>query len=161
MSVTNRKPGSEFIATATATAVRRAALNLLARREHSVLELHHKLRRRGFLPELIGPVLEQLVAENLLNETRYAEVYAYGRVDKGYGPLRISQELRERGVAETIVAAILADLDDLWMKRLAAVRRKRFGAELPKDAAGQAQQLRFLRHRGFTVEQIKRLFRES
>lgn len=158
--MTNYKTNPELV-DATPAQVRNTALNLLARREHSVLELQHKLARRGFASAMVNVVLDQLVAEDLLNETRYAEVYAHHRVDKGYGPLRIRQELRERGVEDAIVSAILAELDDLWMKKLAQVQRKRFGELLPKDIGEQARQTRFLRHRGFTLEQIRCLFRKT
>ena len=158
-SVTNSKTNLDLFA--TPTQVRDVALNLLARREHSILELKHKLVRRGFTSATVKMVLDQLVAEDLLNETRYAEVYAYHRVDKGYGPLRIRQELRERGVEDAIVSAILGELDDLWMKKLTQVQRKRFGEPLPRGIAEQARQTRFLRHRGFTLEQIRHLFRKT
>jgi regulatory protein len=136
-----------------------AALRLLARREHSVFELHHKLRHRGFAPAVIDAVFQQLVAEDWLNDNRYAEVYAHSRADKGYGPLRIQRELGERGVSEEIITAALNPLEDFWMPRLAALYRKRFAGVRPRDAAGQAGQVRFLRQRGFTLEQINGLFR--
>lgn len=143
----------------TPAEVRQTALNLLARREHSVLELRQKLLQRGFPKGLIESVLERLSAEDLLSETRFAETYAHNRVDKGYGPLRIQQELRERGISDAAVSTILSDLDDFWMAKLAQVHRKRFGEKLPVDTAGRSQRVRFLRHRGFTLDQINRLFR--
>ena len=139
--------------------VRQVALGLLARREHSILELHHKLSRRGFTPAQVESVLERLVEQNLLNETRYAEVYAQGRVDKGYGPLRIRRELRERGVPDAIVSAVLAELDEDWMPKLTQLHRKRFDAVRPRAMAEEARQMRFLRQRGFTLEQIQALFK--
>ncbi|MEZ5583185.1 MAG: regulatory protein RecX [Candidatus Competibacteraceae bacterium] len=66
-------------------------MQLLARREHTVLELQHKLAQRGFASVDIDSVLADLISEDLINEERYAEVYAHSRADKGYGPLRISR----------------------------------------------------------------------
>ncbi len=142
----------------TAEAVKATALNLLARREHSRLELHHKLTRRGYPSEIVAAVLEHLLAEDLLNESRYAEMYANSRFDKGYGPLRIRGELRERGIEDSVIAAILGDLDDFWMRKLTQLQYKRFSGILPGDAVNRARQIRFLRHRGFTLEQINQLF---
>ena len=141
--------------------LRQTSLNLLARREHSVLELRHKLMRRGFPLPLVEAVLERLVAEDLLSDSRYAEVYANTRIDKGYGPLRVDRELRERGVSDDAIAAILKDLEDFWVKKLVQVHRKRFGGVKPTDMAEQVRQMRFLRHRGFTIDQIKNLFRRE
>ncbi len=145
---------------ALSAAARQTALQLLARREHSTLELHHKLMRRGVPVPLIETVLGRLIEEDLLNDARYAEVYAHSRVDKGYGPIRIQRELRERGVSENIAANVLGEFDDLWMNTLARVHHKRFGQALPSTAMGRAQRMRFLRHRGFTLEQIKNFLQD-
>lgn len=143
---------------ATPHLIRAKALELLTRREHSRLELRQKLLQRGFTVDQIGPVLDQLVTERLLDETRYAELYACSRADKGYGPLRIARELRERGVPEVIVVTTLAQLENEWLSKLRTIHRKRFKSQQPTDAAGRMQQIRVLRQHGFTLDQIKQLF---
>jgi regulatory protein len=159
--VTSQKPKSRDGLDGPSAKARQVALGLLARREHSVLELNHKLLRRGFGSAEVEQVIEGLSAENLLSDVRFAEVYAHSRVDRGYGPLRIRRELRERGVSDDTVSGILTELDDDWSKHLVRVHHKRFGDRLPTNAAEKASQLRFLRHRGFTLEQIKRLFQQK
>ncbi|MBK8182199.1 MAG: regulatory protein RecX [Candidatus Competibacteraceae bacterium] len=144
--------------TAAPAVIRAKALELLARREHSRLELRQKLIQRGFGAEQIGPVLEQLVTERLLDESRYAELYACSRADKGYGPLRVARELRERGIPEEVVATTLATLNDNWLAKLRDLHRKRFKSHRPTDAAGRMQQTRVLRQHGFTLDQIKLFF---
>jgi regulatory protein len=137
---------------------REIALSLLARRDHSRLELRYKLIRRGVMSPIIDALLNQLVGEDLINEARYAEVYAYGRSDKGYGPLRIHQELRERGIDEAIISSTLRRLDDFWMSNLAKLHHKRWSSTKVASAADEVKRIRFLRQRGFTLEQIKQLF---
>ncbi|MBL8258738.1 MAG: regulatory protein RecX [Candidatus Competibacteraceae bacterium] len=149
---------SEKAPDAAPAAIRAKALELLARREHSRLELRQKLIQRGFASERVEPVLDRLIEERLLDERRYAELYACARADKGYGPLRIDRELRERGVPQEAVAAALTELADRWPTQLRALHRKRFKSLLPADAAGRMQQTRVLRQHGFTLEQIKQLF---
>lgn len=139
----------------------RAALALLARREHTRLELGAKLARHGMDASAIGAALERLETEGLLSERRFAEVYAASRFDRGYGPLRLRAELRERGVSETIVSDILAGFDAQWPVRLAALARRRFGPQPPGDARERAQRTAFLRGRGYTGEQIARLMRHA
>lgn len=136
------------------------ALGLLARREHSALEMHHKLSRRGFEADIIAEVLADLQASDWLSDERFAEIYAHARADRGYGPLRIRQELRERGVDDATVAAVLGTLSDFWQTKLAQVQHKRF-RHAPQNLKDRAQQLRFLRHRGYTLEQINLFFRET
>lgn len=152
------RTSSESAGVAAPAVIRAKALELLARREHSRLELRQKLIQRGFPAESVGPVLDRLVAERLLDENRYAELYACARADKGYGPLRIARELRERGVPDDAVAATLAGLADDWLPKLRALHRKRFKAVAPTDAAGRMRQIRVLRQHGFTLDQIKHLF---
>lgn len=148
----------ESVAAADPAAVRAKAMELLARREHSRLELRQKLLQRGYPPAQIDPALDQLIEERLLDEGRYAELYACGRADKGYGPLRIARELRERGVPDDLVTATLAALADDWLTKLRELHRKRFKSHVPADAASRIQQTRVLRQHGFTLDQIKHLF---
>lgn len=138
--------------------VRAKALELLARREHSRLELRQKLLQRGFSTERIEPALDRLMAERLLDEGRYAELYACARADKGYGPLRIARELRERGVPEERVTVALADLERDWPAKLRELHRKRFKSCIPADGAGRMRQTQVLRQHGFTLDQIKQFF---
>lgn len=152
---------SEQVGADDPTAVRAKALELLARREHSRLELRQKLIQRGFPADHIEPALDQLVEERLLDEARYAELYACGRADKGYGPLRIGRELRERGVPQELVDTVLAGLEDDWLPKLRELHRKRFKSLVPSDAAGRMQQTRVLRQHGFTLDQIKHLLEGS
>lgn len=149
---------SEEASAADAALIRAKAMELLARREHSRLELRQKLMQRGFPSGPIEPVLDQLVADRLLHEGRYAELYACGRADKGYGPLRIARELRERGIPDELTDATLAALDEFWMSKLRELHRKRFQSRIPADAAGRMQQTRVFRQHGFTLDQIKVLF---
>ena len=149
---------SEEAGAADSALIRAKAMELLARREHSRLELRQKLMQRGFPSDLIEPVLDQLIEDCLLHEGRYAELYACGRADKGYGPLRIARELRERGIAEENVVTTLAALEELWLPKLRELHRKRFKALIPTDTAGRNQQTRVFRQQGFTLDQIKHLF---
>ena len=140
---------------------REGAVRLLARREHSRLELAHKLALRGHEAGPVDTALAALEAEGLLSDARFAELYAQTRADKGYGPLKIRAELRGRGVADALVADALAGLDGTWDQNLTRLAGKKNGRGRRPDAgpAERARQQRFYRQRGFTLEQIDRLFR--
>jgi regulatory protein len=98
-------------------------------------------------------VLDCLVAEGLQSDARFAENYARQRADKGFGPLRIGLELRQRGVE--VPADGLGDEASGWAERAARVRSRRFGKGRPGDLRERARQARFLEYRGFTAEQIR------
>lgn len=137
-------------------AVRRVAMDLLARREHGRAELSRKLRQRGAAQELIDPALDRLAEEGLLNESRYLESYIASRARAGYGPVRIREELSQRGLPRGEIDSALSESGVDWSENLREVWRRKF-ARLPQDARERAQQGRFLSYRGYSMEAISRL----
>ena len=136
-------------------------MDFLARREHSEAELRRKLATRGFDADLIETTLADLVAENLLSNTRFAEAFVHSRYQRGSGPQKIHAELRERGIDDGLIEDSIAGYDLQWRERVREVREKKFGAGLPGDYKERARQMRFLQQRGFTPEQISSVFKEA
>ena len=95
-----------------------------------------------------------LKAAGMQSDARYTEAYVRNRMAKGYGPVRISRELHERGIREELVAQVLAAMETDWEELVQAVRQKKFGRQVPADFKEQARQSRFLQYRGFTYQQI-------
>lgn len=139
-------------------AVRRTAMDLLARREHGRVELTRKLRQRGAPPELIEPELDRLTEEGLLSETRYLESFVSYRARSGYGPMRIREELGQRGLARADIDQALRECGIDWREQMAEVWQRKFG-EQPNDAKERAKQGRFLAYRGYSMDMISRLLR--
>lgn len=137
------------------------ALNLLARREHSDRELERKLLGRGFSGQEVRSVIQELVQQGSLSNTRFAEQYVYSRVEKGFGPLRIRAELRERGVDDGVSGPFMDTNAEIWDERASAARTKRFGPNLPVDFKERARQTRFLQQRGYTQDQIRHVLSAS
>ena len=142
----------------TPVAVRRAAMDLLAQREHGRVELARKLRRRGAPPELIDNALDRLAEEGLLDESRYLESFIASRARAGYGPLRIREELAQRGLPREAIEQALGEYGVDWAEQLSELWQRRFGVR-PQDPKERARQGRFLAYRGFSMEQISRLLR--
>ncbi|OQW93942.1 MAG: hypothetical protein BWK79_08475 [Beggiatoa sp. IS2] len=136
--------------------IRQKAIALLGHREHSVFELRQKLVRYPFESSLIELVLAQLQADNLLNEERFIESFMRARIAKGHGPLRIQQELRQRGIAEYSIEMN----DPAWIEQASRARQKRFGSSFPHDPHEKAKQMRFLQYRGFSHTQIRMVLKE-
>lgn len=134
--------------------IRLQAMNLLARREHLRQELVLKLGKRfgADAADEITAVLDDLETENLLCDQRFAGSYIRQRVGKGYGPDRIRQELRQKGVASELLDIAMDEADVDWVERAAQVRLKKFGPTPPADFQEKARQLRFLNYRGFGGE---------
>ena len=132
---------------------------MLARREHSEKELQQKLITRGFNADVVSEVITQLKQQGSQSDHRFADAFVHSRIEKGYGPLRISQELREKAIADDLIETLLTNRDEDWMVRVANVREKKFGQSMPTDYKEQARQSRFLQYRGFSGEHIRRSFK--
>jgi regulatory protein len=133
------------------------AIAALARREYSRAELTHKLRLHTgdeHSAEL-KRVLDELQAKGLLSDARFAAMLARSRGQR-FGAARIRQELREHGLDDDLVRAVMEPLAQTEEQRARAVWRKRFG-RAPVNAAERARQLRFLSQRGFATDVILRV----
>jgi len=162
--------------------VRVAAMNLLARREHSLSELNAKLSRRFEVPEMVAAVLHDLQRKNLQSDERYAESLLRQRLQKGYGPGRVRQDMRERGLDEAAIAAAHAAVEPDWFAAAEAAFTRKFGDPFADAAAGEprdsddsaidpaarrearqaafkekARRQRFMQYRGFATEHFRHL----
>ena len=128
---------------------RKAALDLLARREHGVAELRAKLADREFTPEEIEATLAALQREGLLSESRFLEAFVASHARRGHGPVWIRAELERKGVSGEAIREALEAAEVDWDAEAEAVRVKRFGTEPPADFKERARQARFLQYRGY------------
>ena len=138
-------------------ALRERALGLLARREHSRLELRRKLADDDLAPVTLEGVLDDLAAAGLQSDRRYAESFVRSRIARGQGPVRIRQELRRRGVEAALAEQALEEAEADWTDLLREAHRKRFGDAPPDDRREQARRARFLAQRGFPEAAIRKL----
>ena len=130
---------------------------MLARREHSAFEIRRKLKQRDIADDEIEAAVERLQHEGLLSDERYAESYIHMRMARGYGPLRIAIELRERGVAESVFGQYLyADNMD-WASVLKAAYTKKYANAACDSYREKAKRIRYLQYRGFALDQIHAL----
>ncbi len=138
--------------------IRKKAMDLLARREHSRTELQRKLRQRFVDSEdEIALQLDRLAAEGLQSDQRFTDSYLRMRAQAGFGPQRIRLELRERGIADSDIAAALRDTEIDWTAQLQRVYDKKFAGSPAEDTREVAKRQRFLHYRGFDAEQIRNL----
>ena len=73
---------------------------------------------------------------------------------KGYGEVRLTLELRQKGIdSEQIKQTLLAAEID-WFEVARQVKEKKFGAAYEVSFAKRAKQQRFLQYRGFNFDQI-------
>lgn len=138
-----------------ASDLRARALALLARREHSRAELVRKLERAGFARDDIAPLLDEFETKNWLSDRRFAESWVADHRARA-GSVKLAYDLRQRGVPDAIIEAVLGEHRDSELDRAHAVWQKKFGT-LPVGPSDKAKQMRFLQSRGFTSEVVRRV----
>jgi regulatory protein len=136
-------------------AARLAALKLLNRRDYGARELTARLVARSFELATAAAAVEQLVAEKLVDDARYAEHFVAYHANRGQGPVGIAYKLREAGLSQEQIAAAVDPGSAEWNARCAGVRRKRFGIKPPATWVQRGRQARFLTQRGFTADQVR------
>lgn len=134
--------------------LRERTLRLLARREHSRAELARKLAQAGFAQHAIEALLDEFEEKNWLSDRRFAESYVADHRARA-GSIKLAFDLRQRGVSDTLIEAVLSKNRDSELERAREVWEKKFGS-VPTDAAEKARQMRFMQGRGFTSEVIRR-----
>lgn len=139
--------------------LRARALRLLARREHSRLELSRKLAPHARDPGEVADLIEDLVRRGWLSEQRVVEQTIHARRDK-LGSQRIRHELLEKGVPEELVGRVLPQLRDGDMAAARALWQRKFG-KLPETMAERAKQVRFMQSRGFALETVLRIIKKG
>ncbi len=142
--------------------LRRSAMDSQARREHSRYELFNKLRSKfpDSLHENIDTVLDKLESDKLLSDTHFTEAYIRYRKSKGYGPVFIRHHLNGCKVPTDIINEQLFFDDPDWEVILRTLLEKKLRGEMPKRGSKELQKIqRFLLSRGFTMEQMLKLWR--
>ncbi len=139
-------------------AVRRAAMNLLARREHSFHELLTKLEAK--YPDydrdaIVLPALTRLRDENLQSDSRFASAWVNYRAGRGFGPLKIASELHPRKLDRDLLNSALYLEGPDWEEKCFDALCRKFKVRDNPSREERARWQRFLMQRGFGQEQIR------
>ena len=143
-------------------AIRKRAVEILGRRAMSRRELIDKLTQKGEDREASEEVADWLVEVGLLNDADYAEMVVRHYAAKGYGQLRIQQELRRRGIDKELWDRALAEMPEEF-DALDRFIQSRLRGEDP-DRKEEQRVADALRRRGYNWDEISaglRRYRDS
>jgi len=133
-------------------------LRLLAFRRRTAEEIRKGLEKKGFSPVEIEGVIRVLREEKLLDDTRFAQDFAYGKVPaKLWGRERVRNELLNRGVSiEDIAEAIQQVYADYPEEDLALrAARAKWKSTLGRRSLRARQRVgSYLQRQGFPFEMI-------
>lgn len=139
----------------TAAELKKIAIDLLSRRDHSRQELAQKLKQKGGLDDDIQQVLDWCSAENYQSESRYAVLLVRSKINKGYGPLYLSQAAREQGITKELLTQTIESLEVDWFALALAQYQKKYGGKPVEDFQDKQKRMGYLQRRGFNGAQIQ------
>ncbi|MSR12307.1 MAG: regulatory protein RecX [Gammaproteobacteria bacterium] len=145
--------------------LRRAAVDCLARREHSYYELTQKLLSKfpDAEPALVDVALSRLRAEQLQSDERFAEAYVRYRKSRGFAYLYIKSDLVQRKVPLPIINAYLYEDDAEWslIAQTLVERKTTQGVKLEFGSKLHRRLARFLESRGFSQLETRRVLAQK
>ena len=137
-------------------AIRARLLALIAKREYSRQQLQQKLAPQCAEIDSLEQVLAELQDAGVVDDDRFIQALVAQRLHDGWGYLRISQDLRQAGIAEDRQRQHLAARGDneFWQQQaLLALQRKYQDLGGLEDRQAHAKAIAFLQRRGFSYEQ--------
>ncbi len=126
-------------------------------------EVRYKLLEWGIFGDTLEEIIAALITEDFLNESRFARAYARGKFRlKGWGKIRITQELRQRKISSNCIREAFMEIDDSeYVSALSAILQRK-AAEITADSPFEKQQklMRFALQRGFESELIREILQK-
>lgn len=128
------------------------AMALCSKREYCTSDIHEKLVNWHLDPNEIDKIINILLSENFLNETRFTEAFTRDKFNYNkWGKVKIAAHLRAKKIPSEIIDTSLSVIDnELYvstLKELLIQQRKRITAKNQYDLKGKL--LRFGLSRGF------------
>ena len=106
--------------------IRDAAAKYLASRARSTGEMKTHLKSKGYEESEIAAVIADFLDYGYLDDEDYCRQYIKYAFSKGKGPLRVKQELAEKGISRDTIAFALEDyeMEESDLDRALAQARK-------------------------------------
>lgn len=132
--------------------VKTTAADLIGRRAMSRRDLERKLQEKGASEAEARYAGEWLEAIGALDDAAYAAALAHHCGDRGYGPRRTREKLREKGVPQELWDAALEELPEVAARSTASAGQ----APWPRPGGkGKKRLTDALLRRGFPWSEIK------
>ena len=127
-----------------------------ARAEHCAADVRRKLYEWGAPADLFDEIVENLYANEFLNDARFCHAYVHDKVEyQSWGRLKIQAGLRSLNLPESEIRKSIDEIDE-----------KRYGTNMEslikqRKSDPEEKRLRFLLQRGFTYDEIKKYFNKN
>lgn len=133
----------------------------LSRRDHSSFELRQKASKKGYGGEQIDLVLDELDQKGLLSDETFARKFAADKAEfKKWGPVKIQQALRRKGVAadtaEKVTRNLSENLEQVQICVDLLVKRKRHFSRETDPIKRKQKMYRYLSGKGYRGDTVRK-----
>lgn len=138
------------------------AYKFLSYRPRSEAEVRAKLSQLGFPHKSIDTTLEKLRSLKLLDDESFARGWAQARAEgRGYGPLRIERELRQKGVTRSVIQEVVRETfgRNEGREKARGLLEKRFRGKDLSDRKILHRAVAFLQRRGYRSSVIAEILK--
>ena len=145
------------------------AIRILAMRDHSEQELRRKLAapvlgKNGpetldVTPEEVDTVVAWCIENRYLDDGRFVRQFIASRSRKGYGPARVRQELKQKGISREAIESSMRECEIDWALLAREQAQRKYGEPLPTAFSEKVKIQRFLLYRGYLMEDIQEIWR--
>lgn len=130
---------------------------LLKFRPRSEQEIYNRLKQKEFDEEIIQAASASLKAGGFINDNYFAQLWIAARLKKPYGLRRIKQELKLKGVSDSVIESNISKIKSSYSEEDAVIQTVK--AQLSKFAGGEPDKLKkrlygYLLRRGFSPETV-------
>lgn len=135
---------------------REAAYKFLSYRQRSKKEVADKLKKKGFLDEVIEEVVNSLVNYNYINDTDFASNLAEDKIrNKPIGPALLRFELIKKKIPKDIVDKTIKEIYNKYSERSLAMDALNSRIKITgglKEAEKKKRLYNYLLQRGFSYD---------
>lgn len=142
-----------------------AAIKYISYRPRSEKEIADKLIAKGFDRQTADAAIDRLKETGYINDANYAKALAGSRMrNKSWGPLKISADLKRRGLADSIIKesiGLIRPLEESTARNALDKWMRLKGVTAPIDRDAMPKAYRFLKSRGFSDATVGRVIRNA
>ncbi|RAL26397.1 regulatory protein RecX [Thermoflavimicrobium daqui] len=137
--------------------VRQSALRYLSYKPRTVQELRQHLAKKEYREGYVKKVIVEMQKLGYLDDKQYAQAWIEERKHrKGYGSLRLKNELKRKGIAPEWIDEAISQMDDNQERQLAMEVAQRRYLRIHHESWPKIERKlgQFLQYRGFSIEVV-------
>lgn len=136
------------------------AQKYLAKRERTESDLYQELLKFGCSADLSQEVLAKAKEHDWVCDQRFCLRFCEQQLCKGYGPIKITDALRDKGVKPSVIVNCVSEIEhSTWEHAAMLALEKKFGRDY--RSARRLELINYLERRGFNDDYMMFLVRED